>query len=77
MPSKDTKRRSVTAAATLAPVLRRQVADVRARENDVRERQPDAVHLVLDSGVTAGADWTAVRQALRAVDRTSLRAWLR
>ena len=44
MPSKDTARRSTSAAATLGPVLRRQVADLRARENDVRERRPDAVH---------------------------------
>ena len=44
MTSQDNARRSPTAAAALAPVLRRQVADLRFRENDVRTHRPQGVH---------------------------------
>lgn len=44
MASHDTPRRPTTAAEALAPLLRRQVADLRSRENDVRAHRPEAVH---------------------------------
>ena len=44
MISQDTTRRPMTAAEALTPGLRRQVADLRSGENEVRGRTPGAVH---------------------------------
>lgn len=44
MASQDTRGRPVTAAEALTPGLRRQVADLRSAENEVRAQTPEAVH---------------------------------
>lgn len=44
MASQDTTRRPTSAAEALTPTLRRQLADLRSAENEVRARAPEAVH---------------------------------